>query len=55
MKVLNNQDPTEKTDFGTSRGRTVFHLLKKPVRYQYTEVLRILVPPAILIPLEICA
>ena len=55
MKVFNLQDSTHKNEFGTSRGRTVFHLLKKPVGNQYLKVLRILVPPEILIPLEISA
>ena len=55
MKVFNFQDPTHKTDFGTCSGRAVFHLLKKPVGNQYLKVLRILVPPEILIPLEISA
>ena len=49
------KDPTQKTDFGTSHGRTVFHLLKKPVGNQCLKVLRILVPPEILVPLEISA
>ena len=55
MKVFNFQDPKQKTDFGTSRGRTVFRLLKKPVGNQYPYVLRILVPPEILVPVEISA
>ena len=33
----------------------MFHLLKKPVGNQYLEVLRILVPPEILVPLQISA
>ena len=53
--MFNFQDSTRKTDFGTSRGRTVFHLLKKPVGNQYPKVLRILVPSGILVPLEIYA
>ena len=55
MKVFNFQDSTHKTDFGTSRGRKDFHLLKKPVGKQYPEVLRILVLPEILVLLEISA
>ena len=51
--MFNFHDPTHKTDFGTSRGRRVFHLLKKPLGNQYPEVLRILVTPEILVPLEI--
>ena len=31
MKLFNFKDLTHKTDFGTSRGRTVFHLLRKPL------------------------
>ena len=53
MEVFNVQDPTQETDFGTSRGRKVFHFLERPVRNQYPKVLRILVPPEILVPLEI--
>ena len=53
--MFNFQDSTQKTDFATSRERTDFHLLKKPVGKQYPEVLRILVPPEILVPLEISA
>ena len=53
--MFNFQDSTHKTDFGTSRGRKDFHLLKKPVGKQDPEVLRILVPPEILVPLEISA
>ena len=55
MKVFNFQDPTHKTDFGTSRGTTVFHLLKKPVGNQYLKNFRILVHPEILVSLEISA
>ena len=55
MKVFNFQDLTHKTDFGTSHGRTVFHLLTKRVGNQYLEILRILAPPDILVPLEISA
>ena len=55
MKVLYFQDPTHKTEFGTSRGRIVFHLLKKPVGIQYLKVVRILVLPEILVFLEISA
>ena len=50
MEVLNVQDPTQETDFGTSRGRKVFHFLKRIVRNKYPKVLRILVPPEILVP-----
>ena len=53
MKLFNLEDLTHKTDFGTSRGRTEFHLLKKPVGSQYLKVLTILVSPKILGPLEI--
>ena len=53
--MFNFQDPSHKTDFGTSHERAVFHLLKKPVGNQYLNVLRILVPPKILVPLEIYA
>ena len=53
VKVLNFQDPTNKTAFGTFHGRTVFHLLKKLVGNQYLKVLRILVPPDILVLLEL--
>ena len=53
--MFNFQDSTHKTDFGTSRGRKDFHLLKTSVGKQYPEVLRILVPPEILFPLEISA
>ena len=55
VKVFNYQDPIQNTDFGTSRGRTVFHLLKKPVGNHNPKVHRILVPPEILVQLEICA
>ena len=55
MKVLNFQDPTHKSDFGTTREDTVFHLLTKLVGNQYLEVLRMLVPREILILLEISA
>ena len=55
MEVFNFRDPTHKTDLGTSRERTVFHLLKKPVGNQYLKVFRILVPREILVPLEISA
>ena len=55
MKLLNFQDSTHNTEFGTSHGRTVFHLLKKPVGNQYLKVLRILVPTEILVPLQIFA
>ena len=53
MKVFSLEDPTHKTDFGTSCEKTVFHLLKKPVGKQYLKVLRIFIPPEILVPLEI--
>ena len=55
MKVFNFQDPTHKTDFGTYCGRAVFHLLEKPTGNQYPEVLRILVPAEILLPIVISA
>ena len=51
--MFNFQDPIHKTDFGTSHGRTVFHLLKELVGNQYLKVLRILVPPEILVPRKI--
>ena len=53
MKVFNFKGPTHNTEFGTYCGRTVFHLLKKPVGNQYLDVLRIFVPTEVLIPLEI--
>ena len=53
--MFNFQDPTYKTDFGTSCGKTVFHLRKKPLGNQYLEVLRILVAFEILVHLEISA
>ena len=53
VKVFNFEDPTHNTDFGTSRGSTVFHLLKKSVGNQYLNDLRILFPPEILVFLEI--
>ena len=53
MKVLNFQGPTHKSDICTSCGTIVFHLLT--VGNQYLEVLRILVPPEILVPLQISA
>ena len=53
MNVFNFQDPTQNTDFGTSRGRTVFCLSKKLVRSQNLKVVRILVRAEILLPLEI--
>ena len=52
MKVFNFEDPTLKTEFGTSCGKTVFHLVKKPVGNQYLEVLEILVAHEILVTLE---
>ena len=55
MKVFNFQDPSHKIDFRSSSGRAMFHLLKKEVGNQYFEVLRILVPPEIFVPLEISA
>ena len=55
MKVFYFQDPTYSTDFGTSRARTVFHLLEMPVGSHYPKVFRILVPSEILVPLEISA
>ena len=53
MKVFNFEGPTYNTEFGTYCGRTVFHLLKKPVGNQYLDALRIFVPTEDLIPLEI--
>ena len=55
MKLSNFKDLTQKTDFGTSRGRTVLHFLKKPVGGQYLKVFGTLVPPEALVPLEISA
>ena len=55
MKVFNFEDPTHNTNFGTSRGRTVFCLSKKLVRNQYLKVVRILVLAENLVPLEISA
>ena len=53
VKVFNFQDPTHNTDFGNSRRRTLFHLLKMSVGNQYLNHLRILFPPEILVSLEI--
>ena len=53
--MFNSQDPKKNTDFGNSRGRTVFHLLEMSVGNQYLKDLRILVLPEILLPLEISA
>ena len=55
MKFFNFQHPKQKIYLGTYFGRTVFHLLRKLVGNQYPDVLRILVPPEILVPLEISA
>ena len=55
MKVFNFQDPTSKTDFGTSHGRRMFHVSKNLVGNQYPKVLRKLVLAEILVPLEISA
>ena len=55
VKVFNFQGLKQKSDFDTSSEKRVFHFLKEPVANQYLEVLRILVPPEILVPLEICA
>ena len=55
MKVFNFLDPTHKTDFATSGERALFHLLERPVVNQRLKVLRILVPPEILLFLEISA
>ena len=55
MKLFNFQHPKQKSDLGTYCGRTVFHLLRKLVGNQYLEVLRILVPPEILVRLAIFA
>ena len=49
VKVFSFQDPTHKTDFGTSRRRTVFHLLKELVGDQYLKVFGILLPSEILV------
>ena len=53
--MFNFQGVTYKTDFGTSCGRTGFHLRKKPLGNQYLQVLRILVAFEILAHLEISA
>ena len=53
--MFDSEDSTHKTEFGTSRGKIVLHLLENPVGNQFLKVLRILVPPEILVPLEICA
>ena len=55
VKVINCKDSIQNTDFGNSRGRTVFHLLEMSVGNQYLKDLRILVLPEILLPLEISA
>ena len=55
VKVFNYQEYTHKTQFGTSCGRTVFHLPEKPMENKYLEVLRILVPSKIVVDLEISA
>ena len=55
MKVFHFEDPTHKIDFHASGGRAVFHLLKKPVRNQYLQVLRTLNTPKILVPLQMSA
>ena len=52
MKVFNFEDARHLTNFGTFRGRRVLHLPKKPEGNQYPEVLRILVPPEILVALH---
>ena len=49
MKLFNFQHPKQKIYLGTYCGRTVFHLLRKLVGNQYPDVLRILVPPEILV------
>ena len=54
-KVFNFEDPTHKSDFGTSSVEAVFHFLKNPEGNRYLEVLKILVPTEILVPLEIFA
>ena len=41
--MFNLQDPTQRTYFGTSRGRAVFHLRKEPLGSQYLKAPRILV------------
>ena len=47
--MFHSQEPTHKSLFGTSSAEIVFRFLKKPVGNQYPEVLRILVPPQILV------
>ena len=53
MKLFNFQYPLKKSDFGTYCGKTVFYFLTKLVGNQYPELLTILVPPEILVPLAI--
>ena len=55
MDVFDFQDLTHKTDFGTSYGRTVFHVPKKLVGKQYLKVLGTLVIAEILLPVETSA
>ena len=55
MKVFKFQDHTHKSDCATCCERTVFDLLKKPVGKQDLKLLRILVPPEILVPIVISA
>ena len=52
MKLFDFQDCTHNTEFGTSRGRTVFNLLEKLAGNQNLDILRILAPPEILVLLE---
>ena len=55
VKLFNFEDPTHTSDFGTYCGRTAFHLLKKLVQNQYLEVVTILFPPEMVVPLAISA
>ena len=55
IKVFNFQHPIYETDFGTSYGRTVFHVPKKLVGSQNLKVLRILVLAGIVLPLDTSA
>ena len=55
VQLFNFQDLTRKCYFDAYCGRAVFYLLKKLVGNQYLELLRILVPPEILVSLAIPA
>ena len=53
VKLIYFQDPTLKGYFDKYHGRTVFHLPEKVVGNQYLDVLRILVPLQMTIPLPL--